>query len=205
MRKVTIFVAILAAAAIAWPGLASAKGPGSGGSSSGGSGSGGSGSGGSGGSGSGSGSSGKNWNGNNNWGWNSWRPYYRDYYYFAERPIYENPVFSGLPIKIVNPATNNVTLNYTLNGTVYTIPPGYSQKFVEDRSWVVEFSRGGSFGDARYGLEPGVYVFGATSHGWELYHQAEESAPVAGPTNPPPPDVTPANPPPKPMTAPQMR
>ena len=85
-----------------------------------------------------------------------------------------------------------MTLSYTLNGVVYTIPPGYSQKLVEDRSWVVEFSRGGSFGQARYGLEPGVYVFGSSDHGWELYHKTvEDSAPLGGPTNPTPPDAAP--------------
>ena len=33
-------------------------------------------------------------------------------------------------------------------------------------------SRGGNFGPARYGLEPGLYTFTNTDHGWELYHGA---------------------------------
>ena len=45
----------------------------------------------------------------------------------VERPILENPLpeadVSGGPITIVNPATNQETLSYTLDGTAYTIPP----------------------------------------------------------------------------------
>jgi hypothetical protein len=192
MRRVTIFGAILLALAAFWPNQATAKSPPGNSGNSGNSGS----SGNSGNSGK-SGKSGNNWN--NNWKWNSWHPYHGDYYHYAQRPIYENPPLSGLPIKIVNPASNSVTLNYTLNGVVYTIPSGYSQKLIEDRTWVVEFSRGADFGLARYGLEPGVYVFGYSDHGWELYRKpVEQTAPVAGPTNPTPPEAAPVNPPPVP-------
>jgi hypothetical protein len=97
-----------------------------------------------------------------------------------------------------------VTLNYTLNGTVYPIPPGYSQTLVEDRPWTIQFSRGAGFGEARYGLESGVYTFGNSDHGWELYHKAMvESAPVEGLSNPTPPQSAPVNPPPGPATVPQ--
>ena len=53
-------------------------------------------------------------------------------------PILEN--FSGGPIKIVNPAKSGVTLSYMLDGNAFTMPPGYSQEFQEDRAWVIEFS-----------------------------------------------------------------
>jgi hypothetical protein len=141
-----------------------------------------------------------NWN-NSNWNWNSWHPYYYhdyDYYYYsAQRPIYENPAFSGLPIKIVNPASSGVTLTYTLNGAAYSIPPGFSQTLVADRLWTIQFSRGAGFGDARYGLDSGVYTFGSSDHGWELYHAAlVDSAPLGGSMNPMPSQSAPVNPPP---------
>ena len=66
--------------------------------------------------------------------------------YVVQRPILED--FSGGPIKIVNPAKNGVTLNYTLDGNAFTIPPGYSQDLREDRAWVIEFSRGELGSDA---------------------------------------------------------
>jgi hypothetical protein len=90
--------------------------------------------------------------------------------YVVQRPIIENPTFSGLPIEISNPATSGATLSYVLNGVTYSIPAGYSQNLTLDRSWVISFSRGGNFGPARYGLEPGLYTFSSTDHGWELYH-----------------------------------
>ena len=108
-----------------------------------------------------------------------WRNY--GYYqpatpYVVQRPILENPTFSGLPIEITNPATSGATLSYVLNDVTYSIPPGYSQNLTLDRSWVISFSRGGNFGPARYGLEPGLYTFTNTDHGWELYHGDDGAA-----------------------------
>ena len=146
---------------------------------------------------------GGNGNGRN---WDYGRPYrygygygyYRDTPYVADRPIYENPLPSGQPIKIMNPAANGVTLSYTLNGTQYTIPPGYSQELVKDRDWAIGFSRGGHFGEAQYGLEPGVYSFSASDHGWELYRGAfTQSGPAMAPSNPASPVATAPNPAPK--------
>ncbi|MGA2798817.1 MAG: hypothetical protein ABSE63_14650, partial [Thermoguttaceae bacterium] len=109
-------------------------------------------------------------------------------------PIYENPIFSGLPIKIVNPASSGVTLSYSLNGAVYSIPPGFSQTLVADRLWTIQFSRGAGFGDAQYGLDSGVYTFGSSDHGWELYHSAlVDSAPLGGSLNPTPLQSAPVN------------
>jgi hypothetical protein len=126
------------------------------------------------------------WGPGNQWMWYSDDGRWLDYgnSYVVRRPILEN--YSGDPIKIVNPAINGVTLNYTLNGNVFTIPPGYSQDLREDRAWVIQFSRGENLDQARYGLHSGVYKFGRTDHGWELYRSelAQMVAPAA-PTNPP--------------------
>jgi hypothetical protein len=93
--------------------------------------------------------------------------------YVVARPIVPDPVpeatFSGAPIKITNPATNKETLSYTLNGIAYTILPGYSQDFREDRAWAIQFSRGANLNQAEYGLQSGLYTFTSTDHGWELY------------------------------------
>ena len=148
MRYVSVLGVILVAWAAPSPVEATAKGPSSGGNNG------------------NSGQSGANWSGGNgngirrvNWQWGSGHPYYGygygyGYYpgvpYVVERPIYENPLPSGLPIKITNPAKNAVTLSYTLNGVLYTIPPGYSQELVQDRSWVIGFSRGANFGEGQY-------------------------------------------------------
>jgi hypothetical protein len=110
------------------------------------------------------------WTPQNRWMWYGDNGQWTDYsanMYVVQRPILDN--FSGSPITITNPATNGVSLNYTLDGVAYTIAPGSSQDFREDRAWVVQFSRGGNLDQARYGLTSGLYSFTGTEHGWELY------------------------------------
>jgi hypothetical protein len=109
--------------------------------------------------------------------------------YVVRRPILENS--SGGPIKIVNPAKNGVTLTYMLDGNAFTIQPGYSQDLQEDQASVIQFSRGANLGQARYGLQSGVYTFTRTDHGWELYRRdftqmAAPQPPTEAPTNPSP-------------------
>jgi hypothetical protein len=77
--------------------------------------------------------------------------------------------FSGGPITINNPATNNAALSYTLDGDTYTILPGYVQDLREDRAWVIRFSRSANGDKAQYSLQSGTYAFTSTDHGWELY------------------------------------
>jgi hypothetical protein len=121
--------------------------------------------------------------------------------YDVQRPIIKN--FSGGAIKIVNPAGNKATLNYTLNGAAYAIPPGYSQEIEEDRDWVIEFSRGANLADVQYSLQSGVYTFVLTDKGWELSrgefqkNAASTLAPrptKAAPPTPHPPKTTTSNP-----------
>jgi hypothetical protein len=144
-----------------------------------------------------SGGGGMSWGGSSS-GWHPGFGYYHGngypgygYYgngYYVQRPIVDNLLpaanFSGDPIRIVNPSDTRVALSYVLNGAVYTIRPGESQNLREDRAWVIEFGRGGSFGQARYGLLPGVYTFALTGRGWELYRQPL-SAPDAVAAPPP--------------------
>ena len=106
-------------------------------------------------------------------------------YYYTQPYVAARPVFSGEPIKITNPLTSRTALSYTLNGTVYTIQPGYSQEFVEDRDWVIDFSRGPSLGEARYGLHGGNYMFRATGNGWELFNVPAVTPSSGAPVNPP--------------------
>lgn len=101
------------------------------------------------------------------WYGNDGRWQYYGNAYVVQRPIQQN--YSGGPIKIVNPARNGVTMNYTLDGNAFTMPPGYSQDLQEDRAWVIQFSRGANLDQTRYGLQSGVYTFTRTDYGWELY------------------------------------
>jgi len=75
-----------------------------------------------------------------------------------------------LLIRISSPASNEMAVNYLLNGTRFTIQPGEKQELPADRQWIIEFDRGGQFGKARYTLQMGVSVFTPTAKGWELYN-----------------------------------
>jgi hypothetical protein len=122
----------------------------------------------------------EHWPSNWTWRWYPGRGWYApNGSYLVARPILD-------PILIVNPPENRATLNYTLNGARYSIPPGHSQELNDDRPWVIEFSRGGGFGQAQYTLQPGRYHFAGSPGGWELFGT---EPPAAGP-----PGLPPANP-----------
>ncbi|HXY37529.1 MAG TPA: hypothetical protein VEI07_25120, partial [Planctomycetaceae bacterium] len=72
-------------------------------------------------------------------------------------------------ITLLNPAITRTSLSYTLGESQYVIAAGETATF-EDGTQVIAFDRGGSFGEARYTLEPGrTYKFVATDHGWDLH------------------------------------
>jgi hypothetical protein len=129
------------------------------------------------------------WGPDNRWMWygddGRWVTYGTPY--VVRRPIVGS--FSGGPIKIVNPAESGVTLSYSLDGSDFTMAPGSSQEFQEDRAWAIQFSRGAGLDQARYGLQSGVYTFGRTDRGVELYRSEFAQ------TGPPPPaPAAPVNP-----------
>jgi hypothetical protein len=72
-------------------------------------------------------------------------------------------------ITLMNPAQTRTSLNYTLGESQYVIAAGETSTF-EEGTQVIAFDRGGSFGEARYTLEPGAsYKFVSTDHGWDLH------------------------------------
>ena len=79
-------------------------------------------------------------------------------------PVDPRPVV----ITLVNPSSTRTSLNYTLGESQYVIAAGETATF-EDGTQVITFDRGGSFGQARYTLEPGItYKFVSTDNGWDL-------------------------------------
>lgn len=99
-------------------------------------------------------------------------------------------------IKLSCPKTAPGELSYSLNGNIYTIKPGYSQTFPEDREWTIEFKRGGDGSETvRYALKAGTYKFAAGPEGWDLQQPGVTAAP---PTL----DVPPAPIPEAPLPAP---
>lgn len=98
-------------------------------------------------------------------------------------------------IKLSCPKTAPGPLSYSLNGHIYTIQPGYSQTFPNDRAWTIEFKRGGDDSEvASYPLNSGLYTFVASPSGWDLQQP--------GPTPLPSAELSPTPLPPAPLPAP---
>lgn len=88
----------------------------------------------------------------------------------AARPVANTrPFDEAADIKLVLPKEATAPLSYTLNGTIYSIKPGYSQVFADDRVWTIEFLRGGNGSlPASYQLQAGTYSFAVDENGWDL-------------------------------------
>ncbi len=94
-----------------------------------------------------------------------------------------NPTFDGGPIVILAPASNDRSIEYTLNDNNYSMRPGQSQTFRHDRHWVVQFDSGTGRGPMQYTLKAGTYKFKQTSDGWQLFSSSTPSPapePVSG-------------------------
>ena len=96
-------------------------------------------------------------------------------------------VYDGGPIVIACPADAPAPISYVLNGYTYTMKPGETQQFVNDRNWVVQFTRGiPGTADKRYTLSTGRYRFEPSSQGWDL-NSDRASSTVTGQPAPPAP------------------
>lgn len=92
-------------------------------------------------------------------------------------------VHTGETIKLICPKVATGQLTYSLNGSPYTIQPGYSQTFRDDRTWKLEFQRAGEGSTiVGYTLKPGTYKFGVGAEGWELRQVINELPPAPQPT-----------------------
>ena len=68
--------------------------------------------------------------------------------------------FSGAEIKIACGPEMPGSVGYMLNGTEYDMQPGYSQKFAEDRTWVIQFRSGDENSEiVEFTLTAGEYQF----------------------------------------------
>jgi len=80
-------------------------------------------------------------------------------------PNYDGEIIeSGILLK----NAGGSAVNYTVDGQKFSMEPEYRQVIPRERI-VVAFNRGGSYGNARYGISEGTYKFTPTDRGWELY------------------------------------
>jgi hypothetical protein len=74
----------------------------------------------------------------------------------------------GASVTLINPRESGGPVRFLLNGRESVLRPGETQQLSADRTWLIEFHRGGDFGEARYTLTSGAYRFRVTGRGWEL-------------------------------------
>jgi hypothetical protein len=101
-------------------------------------------------------------------------------HYYHGPVVYVNPVavypVNPVPaeIQLINPATNQVALKYTLNGGPVQLLPAGAAVAIHQES-VVGFDRGGAAGWNRYSLTGGVYKFIPANGAWALVRDTTES------------------------------
>jgi len=98
--------------------------------------------------------------------------------------VVSNPapiVLSMRNIAVVNPQGTGATLNFTVDGARCELAPGMRQELSSPQTRLIEFDRGGSFGQARYTLSEGLYSFAATDKGWDLIQAAYRPAEAQNP------------------------
>jgi hypothetical protein len=100
-------------------------------------------------------------------------------------PATPAPVADGGEILLFSPATNTGDVNYTLNGQLFTMPPGTKQRFVNDRKWTIQFESAPGQVTA-YTLESARYKFKPSETGLGLF-QTQDTPEVAQPGLPPAP------------------
>lgn len=76
------------------------------------------------------------------------------------------PAHSELTLR--NPRGNDGPVSLLVNSRLCTLGPGEAHAFTDGSAWVVQFHRGGTFGNAELTLTSGRYDFVVTDHGWTL-------------------------------------
>ena len=89
----------------------------------------------------------------------------------ADPPVASQPPASqssGVGFVLVADKELGGSVNYTLQGNGYQMGPGQTQNLDGSKTWTIRFDRGGSFGEAEYGLTSGAYEWVVTERGWDL-------------------------------------
>jgi hypothetical protein len=69
---------------------------------------------------------------------------------------------------VFNPSDTGGEVFFLANGLAYCLQPGQSQQLAADSPWLMHFHRGDAYGNAKYSVSRGTYMFHVTRHGWEL-------------------------------------
>ena len=99
---------------------------------------------------------------------------------FAPSQPADPPQPAASQVVIVNPAENQSTLAFSVDGQSYSLTAGNSQRLDATPGMTIEFDRGLAGDTARYSLTAGTYTFKFAEKGWDLISDSPSASPVAG-------------------------
>lgn len=104
------------------------------------------------------------------------------YFYYPSNP---NQLYvdanapARITVVIANMAKDGRTVRYSVSGTDYAIPPGYSQLVIAFAGSIISYDRVDTAGTEMFTLTDGAYEFRASEQGWRLYATGQTVANVA--------------------------
>jgi len=96
----------------------------------------------------------------------------------ASDPVVEDSteLESNIGLVLRNPVNSGGPIHFLVDGEVRVLEPGGQLTLSAGATRLIEFHRGGEFGDARFSLADGVHVFTVTPQGWDLRPERESDA-----------------------------
>jgi hypothetical protein len=94
------------------------------------------------------------------------------YFYYPSNPnqlYFDANAVARINVRIANRAKDGRTIRYTVSGTPYEIPPGYTQALTTPAGSIISFERGDSAGAERFLLAEGSYEFRCVEQSWRFY------------------------------------
>ena len=74
-----------------------------------------------------------------------------------------------IPITIVNAEPAGAGVAFAIDGVTHQAPAGSRQDLAVAPDSNITYDGGGSLGQRRYRISPGLYEFRSTAEGWALY------------------------------------
>ena len=101
------------------------------------------------------------------------------YLYYPSNPnqLYlDANAVAQINVQIANTAKDGRTIRYSVSGTDYEIPPGYSRLVVVPAGSTISYDRGDEVGTEMFTLTDGTYEFRTSERGWRFYATNPEVA-----------------------------
>ena len=104
------------------------------------------------------------------------------YLYYPSNPnqlYFDASAVARIKVLIANTAKDGRTIRYSVSGTDFEIPPGYSQVVVAPAGSIISYDRGDKVGTEMFTLTDGAYEFRTSEQGWRFYATNPNMANVA--------------------------